>query len=152
VEDPRRSEALRGHAAEGLALLGARSPEAVRALVVALSEPNAEVLRRQAALALSVLDAPFASSHLLREPGTAKTEHLMAQLAVCVGRLDDLSAVEPLLAVARDPRRGELTRALAVVSLGHLADPERRPVLHRLSIDANYPARTDALHSAFMIL
>ena len=40
----------------------------------------------------------------------------------------------------------------AVVALGLLADPEPRPSLLRLTFQANYPARTDALHEAYSIL
>jgi HEAT repeat protein len=76
----------------------------------------------------------------------------LAQVAVALGRLDDLAAVGPLLDLAKDGRRTELTQALAVVSLGLLADPAARPSLLLLSRHANYPARTDALHEVLTIL
>jgi HEAT repeat protein len=143
---------LRGHAAVALGQVGRDGPEVVRAVTLALAERGSEVLRRQAALALSLLGAPSASSQLLRELRSGSTEHLLAQVAVAFGRLDDLAAVEPLLKVAGDAARSELTQALAVVSLGLLVDPERRPSLHRLGADAAYPARTDALHEVLSIL
>ena len=60
--------------------------------------------------------------------------------------------MEPLLAVAGDGDRPELVRAMAIVALGVLADPEARPSLQRLRRGAAYPVRTTALEEAFTIL
>ena len=43
-------------------------------------------------------------------------------------------------------------RALALAILGLLGDPEKTPSLFRLTLDANYIARTDALNEAFTLL
>lgn len=152
LRDRGLSDVLRGHAAVALGQMGRRSKEVLDELRRALAERRSEDLRREVALALSFLRAPDAATGLLEEMKSGRTEHLLAQVAVAFGRLADLKAVTPLLEVARDGSRSELTQALAVVSLGLLVDPEGRPSLYRLGTDANYPARTDALHEALSIL
>ena len=43
-------------------------------------------------------------------------------------------------------------RALAVVALGLVLDPEPRPSLQRVAVGANYPSRTPSLHELLSIL
>jgi HEAT repeat protein len=152
LKDDGLLDEVRGHAAVALGQIGRRSPEVLKTLRAALAERSTEDLKREAALGLSLLRAPDAAADLVASMKSARTEHLLAQLAVAFGRLADLSAVPPLLEVARDASRSELAQALAVVSLGLIVDPESRPSLHHLSTDANYPARTEALHEALSIL
>jgi HEAT repeat protein len=143
----------RGHGAVALAQIDAHAPEALRALVITLSERTHEELRSQAALSLSWLHAREALPLLLRQvTDPQSSEHLLAQAAVALGRLGDLGAVGALAELARDGEHGEIGRALAVVALGLVLDPEPRPSLLRLAADANYPARTASLHELLTIL
>jgi HEAT repeat protein len=152
VRDSGAQESLRGHAAVALGQIGRMLPVVVRVVRALSEEDRGEELRRQSALALTLTGAPRAAARLLEELRDADTEHALAQAAVALARLDDLAAVDPLLELAQDRKRSELAQSLAVASLGLLVDPEPKPTLHLLSSEANYPARTDALHEAFSIL
>ena len=143
---------LRGHAAVALGHLGRATPEVERALGVALADARGPDLRRQAALGLALLGGRGASAPLLRELAVGETELFLAQVVVALGRLGDLAAVRPVRAVAEDEERSELARALALVALGLLGDPEPRPSLLLLVRGTYYVERTDALHEAFTIL
>jgi len=152
LDDRTLSPELRGHAAVSLGWLGSLPPGGERALHLALADPVSLELRRQAALGLALLGSRGAQAQLLRQLATGRTERLLAQVVVALGRLGDLSAVEPLTAFASDASRSELSQALAVVALGLLVDPEPRPSLLRLTWSSFYPARTDSLDEAYTIL
>ncbi|MFV1958524.1 MAG: HEAT repeat domain-containing protein, partial [Planctomycetota bacterium] len=152
VEDRTLDPDLRGRAAVALGQIGVDDVASRRVLLGALAERQYEDLRRRAALALGLLGGRVVTTRLLRELETGRTERLLAQVVVALGRLGDLAAVEPLLAHASNENTSELSQALGVVALGLLADPEPRPSLIRLTRDANYPARTDATHEAYSIL
>ena len=70
---------------------------------------------------------------------------------IALGRLGDLQAIPDLLAYAKDDSITEMAQALAVVALGLLTDPEPRPSILKLTKDANYPAATAVLFSAYAI-
>lgn len=152
IEDRRADPELRGHAAVAVGQLGRRTAEAQRVLFAALAQRRDAELRRQAALGLALLGGRVVSTQLLRELETGKTEQLLAQVVIALGRLGDLEAVGPLTAYASDTKRSELAQALGVVALGMLTDPRPRPTLLRLTQHANYPARTPSMHEAFGIL
>ena len=76
----------------------------------------------------------------------------LAAVTRALGRLGDLSAVEPLLALAAREDVPELVQAMAVVSMGRLLDSEPRPSLLRLTGGVCYPARSKAFQEAFTIL
>jgi HEAT repeat protein len=144
---------VRGHAAVALGQLGAARPEAQRALVLLLSEKRHEDLRAQAALGLSWLGSREALPLLLRQAAAPElSEHALAQVAVALGRLGSIESTGALVALAGDPSHGETVRSLGVVALGLVLDPESRSSLLRLALDANYPARTAALHELLTIL
>jgi HEAT repeat protein len=150
--DQGASTELRGHAAVALAQVAPPEPDVLKALHLALAEIRLPDLRRQSALALALLGGRSAAVQLVRQMRTGRTELLLAQIVVALGRLGELSTVSALQAVAKDASRSELARSLAVVALGLLTDPEPRPSLLRLTQDAFYPARTSALGEAFSIL
>ena len=146
--DPR----LRGHAAVSLGWLGPPGPDVERVLHLALADPIDLDLRRQAALGLALLGGRGAPHQLLRQLESGRTERLLAQVVVALGRLGDLAAVEPLRTYASDDGRSELAQSLAVVALGILVDPEPRPSLLRLTTSSYYPGRTESLDEAYTIL
>ena len=152
VLDRDAASSLRGHAAVALGQLGSPSPEDAKALHVALADPRDQELRRQAALGLALLGGRSAVTQLLRQLREGETERLLAQVVIALGRIGDLVAVHPLTAYASEAERSELSQALAVVALGLIGDPEPRPSLLRLTYNAFYAARTDALHEAYTIL
>lgn len=147
-EDP----GLRGHAALTLAQVGTASKGVRTALRSAAWDRRSLVLRRDAALALSFLGGGAESALLVRELRTARSRYVLSQVAVALGQLGDLDAVGAVIELAADPSREDEARALAIASLGLLGDPEPKPSTLRLTSDANYPARTDALLEAFTLL
>ncbi len=152
IEDRGRDSELRGHCAVALGQLGRGRLDVRRALDIALVDRRRDDLCREAALGLALLGGRTTGAELLRELGTARTERTLGQVVIALGWLGDLGAVPGLVQKASDEGRSELAQALAVAALGRLADPERRPSLLRLTENANYPARTDALHEAYTIL
>jgi HEAT repeat protein len=139
--------------AVALGQIGLKTPGVVRALVLTLLDRRQYDMRGEAALALSWLGTREVLPLLLREAQDPKApEHVLAEVAVALGRLGALGAVDALATLAKDKRHGEAGRALAIVALGLVLDPEPRPSLLKLVADANYPARTPALHELLTIL
>ena len=102
-------------------------------------------------MALALLGGRDVRDQLLTELDDASSEYHRAHVVIALGRLGDLGAVQPLLEYATNQRYSELARALGVVALGLLTDPEVRPSILRLTRDANYPAATSVLYSAYSI-
>ncbi|MFV1958054.1 MAG: HEAT repeat domain-containing protein [Planctomycetota bacterium] len=152
VRDPGALAVLRGHAAVALGLIGMRRDEVRPALLELLKEKRGTLLRVRTALALALLGGSKVRTQLLAELKESTTEYQRAHAVIALGRLGDLQAVEPLLDYARDEKYTELSRALAVVALGMITDPESRPSIVHLSENANWPAGTQALYSAWSIL
>ena len=143
---------LRAHAALALGQLGIDRKDVVAALEAAAVQEGPEGLRGHAALGLSFLGRSDSVTALVAQlRGGRRTSHL-AGVTLALGHLGHLDAVEPLLEVAAEVKRPELVRAMAIVALGVLADPEERPSLLRLSRGTPYPVRTPALEEAFTIL
>ncbi len=152
LADRKADSGLRGHVALSLAQIGEGSTPVRRALRTALWDKRSVNLRSQAALALSFIGGRSETSMLVRELRNARSQWVLQQVAAALGQLGDVGAVPAILEVAGNERRADEARALAIASLGLLGDPEARPSMLRLTLDANYPARTDALHEAFSIL
>jgi HEAT repeat protein len=152
VTDRSEYAPLRGRAAVALGQIGRSSTDVLAAIRLLLADRRLGELRGEAAIALSLLGDSTGVLHLVNQIRPRSTEHLVSQLSLALGRVDSLRAVPPLLEIAADERRTELTQALAVVSLGMLADPAPRSSLLRLTRDANYVARTTVLHEVLTIL
>lgn len=151
VVDRGADPVLRGHAAIALGQIG-RDAEPVReALLSLLGEDRGFTLRLQAATALAFLGRDLAQTRLLDELKNATTEWQRSHVVIALGMLGDLKAVPEILRLASDESASDLSRALAVAALGMLTDPEPRPSMHLLTEDANYPAGTPSLYSAFTI-
>ncbi len=152
LEDRNNDPALRGYAAVSLGQMSSRRADILKALKVALWDKRSEELRSEAALALSLLSRKDEGQPLMRELENASTERVLAQVAIALGQLGDLAAVPSVIGAAKSDERSDIGRAFALTSLGLMADPETKPSLLRLSLDANYASLTDALHEAFTIL
>ncbi len=150
--DRHGTPSVRGHAAVALASLGDGGPDTVRLLHLAAAERNHPELGAEAALALALLGGRAALTPLLQELSSAKTEIATAAVVLALGRLGDPGAVGPLGERAADDSLSEAQRALAVVALGLVVEPEPRPSLLHLTFGGFYVGRTDALHEAYGIL
>jgi HEAT repeat protein len=151
VRDVHANPVLRGHAAVALGQMGRRAKDIRPALMTMLAEKRGVTLRVRAAMALALLGGRDVRDQLIGELGDASSEYHRAHVVIALGRLGDLGAVQPLLEYATNERYSELARALGVVALGLLTDPETRPSMLRLTEDANYPAATSVLYSAYSI-
>lgn len=143
---------LRARSAIALAQIGALDDEVLAGLrgVIADSRPLAP--RSAAALALSLLTGVPESGTLIRQLRAADSQREQFQAAAALGQLDDPKALPAVLEVAKKYEHVFEMRALALAILGLLGDPESTPSLFRLTLDANYIARTDALNEAFTLL
>ena len=143
---------LRARCAISLAQIGALDDEVLAGLrgVVADSRPLAP--RSAAALALSLLTGVPESATLIRQLRESDSQREQFQAAAALGQLDDPKALPAILEVAKKYEHVFEMRALALAILGLLGDPEPTPSLFRLTLDANYIARTDALNEAFTLL
>jgi len=147
-EDPE----LRAHAALALGQIGAGGDDVVKALEAVVLGAEPEVVRANAALALSLLGRKEVAPRLLERLEADTSTRLLTGTARALGRLGDLSGAEPLVALARRDGARPLVRAMALVALGRLLDPEARPSMLRLTLGTCYPARTRSLQEAFTIL
>ena len=73
-------------------------------------------------------------------------------IAAALGRLSDPTSIEPLIRLAGDEKRSLHVRAMGVVALGLICEPEPLPSRVRLTAGANYPARTASMEQLFNIL
>jgi len=151
VADTHADPVLRGHAAVALGQMGHRPDDVRTALLALLAEKRGVTLRVRAAMGLALLGGRLVRTQLLAELDEANSEYHRAHVVIALGRLGDLAAIPDLLAYATNERYSELAQALGVVALGLLTDPESRPSILRLTQDANYPAATGLLYSAWSI-
>jgi HEAT repeat protein len=151
VEDRGALPAFRGYAAVALAEIGRRRDEVRAALRALMGDKHDVLLRLHAALGLALLGDRDVCGQLLDELEKARSEYQRSHIVIALGRLGDLGSVQRLMDYVRSDDRSELARALGVVALGMILDPEPRPSLTKLRQDANFPAATPVLYSAFAI-
>lgn len=137
-------------AALALGSLG-QADTAVREALAQATVAEAGGLPPAAARALAALGGTLADTELLATLEAVRTPSRAADILLALGRLQDPSAAAPLIAWARDESKDDAGRALAVVALGLLGDPEPRPSLTRVTRDGNYPSRTKALAEAWSL-
>jgi hypothetical protein len=144
--------ALRARAATAMGLLGDATAVPLTALRAALAATSPEGVRREAARSLGMLGDASALPVLVEELRADLPDVVRSRSAVAVGALRRAVAVDPLIALASDRAAGDIARAIAVASLGLLADPERVRSLSRFATDLGSVAVTDALGSALSLL
>ena len=144
--------ALRARAAIALAQIGAVDADVRAALRAVIADERPLAPRSTAALALSLLTGIPESTALVRQLREASSQREQFQAALALGQLDDPAALPAIIAVAREHEHNHEMRAVAVAILGLLGDPEERPSFFRLTLGANYIARTDALAEVFSLL
>jgi len=149
--DTGRSPFLRAQCAVSLGLLGRGTPGVRAALEKAQIERRSSAVYLEASRALSVLGVPGTTPRMLDRMRTTTARSSLAAMAAALGRTQDLDAGPALAEIALDGEASLDQRALAIVALGLLFDPERRPSRTRLTTFANYPARTPALQQAYNI-
>ncbi len=151
VRDTGCMPVLRGHAAVALGQIGRRRDVVVPALLELLGEKRGVLLRVRTAMALALMGGADVRTQLEEELHDADSEYHRAHVVIALGRLGDLRTIPALLELGRNPKANEMSQALAIVALGMITDPEPRPSVLKLSEDANWPAGTQVLYSAFSI-
>lgn len=151
LEDRKRGASLRGHCALALAQIGCNTLEVRAALHKAAAERVSPQVHLQAVRALAVLAVPEAAGRLVAQLERTRSRHAVAVVASALGRLGDPEATAMLVKLAGDRVEGLNVRIMSVVALGLIYDPEPRPSRVRLTMHANYPARTPALTQVFHI-
>ncbi|MBW2372045.1 MAG: HEAT repeat domain-containing protein [Deltaproteobacteria bacterium] len=143
---------LRARAAIALVGIEAADDPVLEALRAVIADERPLAPRSAAALALSLITGVPASDMLVKQLRAAESQRAQVQAAAALGQLDDPAALPAIIEVAREHKNNYEMRAIATAILGMLGDPEEHPSLFRLSLDANYIARTDALNEAFTML
>jgi len=150
VRDKNESRELRGFAAVACGQIGKPSPRTLDVLKAALRDRLSGSLRREAALALAYLEGTTGAAELRKQMARGRTQHthILGHVALALGQMGDLDSVDILAQIMTDPEARHGARGASAVALGLICDPEEKPSLSRLWQDANYPARTAALHEA----
>ncbi|MDA1194981.1 MAG: HEAT repeat domain-containing protein [Planctomycetota bacterium] len=145
-----QDQELRAFAAVACRQIGKAMPSTVHALKRAVADYRLGNLRVEAALGLSFLtgdrDAGMLREDIERRRYTHS--HQIGHVAIALGQMGDLRAIEPLSDLLLDGKSDHGARGAAAVALGLLCDPEEKPSLSRLWEDVNYPARSAAMHAA----
>jgi HEAT repeat protein len=138
-----QDDAVRGHCALALGVLGAdRSVERLRA-VLRESLHRPEVLR-QAATALALMGDRSLVADLVGLLATDDCQLALSSAATALGMCGDRQAVEPLLGLL-DAKHTSGVRATAALALGRLADRELLPWSSVFSRASNYGAGPQSL-------
>jgi HEAT repeat protein len=140
-------DATRGFAAIGLALVGARDVTGELRSIVADSTYR-PVLLKESALALSMLGDREGIEILCSRLETTHSLFALASLAQALGRIGDVSAVDPLIALVEDATRPDSTRAFAAVALGLVSDQDPFPWNTPFALEVNYAALPPTLYDA----
>ncbi len=143
---------LRSRAAIALAQIGAVDEGVRAALRAVMADERTLAPRSAGALALSLLTGTPESDALVKQLRTADSQREQIAAAGALGQLEDPTSLPAITEVARAKKKNFEVRALAIAILGLIGDPEPTPSMFRLSLDANYIARTDALNEAFTLL
>ena len=150
VRDSNSDKKLRGYAAVALGQIGRAAPSTIDALKRAVADYKLCNTRLKAALGLAYLtgerEAAFLRMDIFRRRYTHS--HQIGHVAIALGQMGDLKAVEPLCDLILDPKSDHGSRGAASVAIGLICDPEETPSLQRLWQDAHYPGRTPTLHKA----
>ncbi len=142
---------LPGYAALALGMLQSRrSAEMLRER---LKKENDSRLRMNLGVALGLLHDPAARQFFIETLESKDgTIYERGSAAMSLGVLRINAALPNLKAVYADKKEKDLVRAMAIVSLGVLADPSPLPKLSRFAIDNNYGVSVDPLNEVLSIL
>jgi len=152
LEDADLSPVVRGFAARALGMLGQRDDDTVEVLIAATREGVSPIIRVQATHALGLLAAPGACDAVLAQLDGDPTQGAMVAAALSLGRIRDPKAADRLAAIARNPDAGVEVRAMAVVALGLIFDPEDPSSRVRLRQWASYFGLTASYRTVLGIL
>ncbi len=152
VGNKHRFPKIRGYAARALGQLGEPTPRTVAVLLEATRDRIHPFAPSQAVRALGMLDVPEAVDELLAQVEGDPTRGALVEVALSLGYLGDPKAVDRLVLLAKNEKAGRYVRAMAIVSLGLIFDPEDPRSLARFRVHANYFGLTGSLRRVMGIL
>lgn len=146
-----RQDDYRGHAAEALGLL--RHGDAAPALRQICQDPSLpETVRLKAATGLGLLGDGAAVPVLLEGLEASRSLAGLSSMATALGLIGDARVGAPLISMARDEQRAELSRAFATVALGLLGERDALPFNASLREQINYLVQTPTMTEVLRIL
>jgi HEAT repeat protein len=134
------------------ALMEKGDPRVSAMLRALITDPkNTGLLRSCASIALAKIGDTAAVNLLLKYlgKGSGKFRKLMV---ISVGYFRDLGTFVPLQTLFKSPRADYETKALVLVSLGHIIEKEHPPVLKKLFLHYNYLLQFPNLSQIFRIM
>ncbi len=142
---------FRGYASEALGMMRhVEAAPSLRELVEDESLP--ESFRLKAAMGLGLMGDGDAVPLLVESLVATRSLGGLSALAQALGLIGDQAAGVPLLEMASDDKRRELSRAFATVALGLLGEREALPFNAALRADNNYLHQTPAVAEVLRIL
>ncbi|MHC4938306.1 MAG: HEAT repeat domain-containing protein, partial [Planctomycetota bacterium] len=142
VESTRLPVAVRGYAAQGLALCGKQSPRATKALTSVVEEGPNDLIG-DAAIALGMLGRRSIALDLVKKLQATPSRAAQARIVIALGHLAHEGTTAPLLDIANRKERTQL-REYAIVALGLMHDSRRKDPLFALDADFNFYATTES--------
>jgi HEAT repeat protein len=131
-------ENLRGYAAIALGLLRSQASAPILRQVVVEKTRYRPGLLREASIALALLGDKSIVPYLIDRLRASNTMIEAVATASALGFVGDVRAIDPLVALVKDPQASETTRAFAAVALGQICDKERLPWNAKLAADASW--------------
>ncbi len=151
LRDDSRQPILRSHVARALGAMGRTDPKTILALRTAAKERLWAQVHLSATRALSALGACEACDDLLDQLKGDATRGAMVAVALSVGRFGNPKAADRLVALAKNHEAGIYVRAISIVAMGQLLDPEFPPSMATYTSSANFAALTPSLMQLYNI-
>jgi HEAT repeat protein len=149
--DDSNDQPLKGYIAVSLGLMRATGKgEMMRALIKKKGLDSK--FRLQLARALGLMSDTQAVPTLVDYLQNAETLAESSSSAQALGLIGDRNAIDPLLAIAKNPAKQELQRGFAAVALGIIAEKKDLPWNTVFSVNSNYRAKVPALSEILDIL
>lgn len=127
-----------GFVEQGMVALGLLNDKAAIPLIEKIvAEIRVPMVRREGAIALALLKGTAAVPQLLDLMKSGKSTLSRGAVSAALGLVGTERCVEPLLAIYRNKKLKDEERALALASLGSIADPAAVSLLRRFSEDLN---------------
>ncbi|MHC4471167.1 MAG: HEAT repeat domain-containing protein [Planctomycetota bacterium] len=154
LEDRAGDPGLRVFATTALGMIG--DPGTLPTVLRALGQERDRAVRLACAVSAALIGGPRSLDGLLKALKDDKaSQYFLGSTALALGRVGELRAVDPLLAIVEPKkvrgRASDLLRGFSLVALGQIAARENVPVLGRIGTDLNYFASVPAIDEVVTI-
>ena len=146
-----KDKAFKGYLCVALGLMNHKTAaEDIR--MIAQTEVASFRLRLQSATSLGLMGDTQAVSILVDALKKGSTLSVTSSAAQALGRIGDVSAINPLREILDDRRGNPLARAFSAVALGIIGEKSDLPWNTVISVNYNYRAKVDAISEVLDIL